>query len=266
MNGMNWPLGPRLPSSLKAKKFLASSRKYLFQPARILSVNQNVSTHHEKVTDLVGLHVKEVTAHTKSVMTLIALLGSRAVRVRETTRDPTVSAATQDVTLVTDQPELLGLRGSAATQDVTLATDQLALLGLTVSAATQDVTLATDQLALLGLTVSAATQDVTLATDQLALLGLTVSAATQDVTLATDQLGLLGQRGSAAIREEIHQIAQPGLHVSTQRIRQPMILPSPIQRSVTTARVTERIDPQLTSDLHAVRTPAAQVVLQSANL
>jgi hypothetical protein len=155
------------------------------------------------VTGRVGLRAKEVIVHIKSAMTLIALLGSRAVRVRETTRDPTVSAATQDVTL---------------------------------------------------------------ATDQLALLGLTVSAATQDVTLATGQLGLLGQRGSAAIREEIHQIAQPGLHVSTQRIRQPMILPSPIQRIVTTARVTERIDPQLTSDLHAVRIPVAQVVLQSANL
>jgi hypothetical protein len=254
---------------------------------KILSVNQNVSTHHEKVTDLVGLHVKEVTAHTKSAMTLIALLGSRAVRVREATRDPTVSVATQDVTLAIDQPELQDQKASAATQDATLATDQLGLLGQRASAATQDVTLATDQLGLqdqkasaatqdvtlatdrpelLGLTVSAATQDATLATDQPELLGLTVSAATQDATLATDQLGLLGQRGSAAIREEIHQIAQPGLHVSTQRIRQRIILPSPIQRIVTTARVTERIDPQLTSDLHAVRIPVAQVVLQSANL
>jgi hypothetical protein len=218
------------------------------------------------VTGRVGLHVKEVTAHTKSAMTLIALLGSRAVRVREITRDPTVSAATQDATIATDQLGLQDQKASAATQDATIATDQLGLQDQKASAATQDATLATDQLALLGLTVSAATQDATLATDPPELLGLTVSAATQDATLATDQLGLLGQRGSAAIREEIHQIAQPGLHVSTQRIRQPMILASPIQRIVTTVRVTERIDPQLTSDLHVVRIPVAQVVLQSANL
>jgi hypothetical protein len=155
------------------------------------------------VTDLVGLRVKEVTAHTRSAMTLVALPGSRAVRVREATRDPTVSAATQDVTLAIDQPELLGL---------------------------------------------------------------TVSAATQDATLATDQLALLGLRASAATREEIRQIVQPGLRVSTQRIRQRIVPPNLIQRIVTTARVTERIDPQLTSDLHAVRIPVAQVVLQNANL
>jgi hypothetical protein len=218
------------------------------------------------VTGRVGLRVKEVTAHTKSAMTLVALLGSRAVRVRETTRDPTVSAATQDATLATDQLALLGLTVSAATQDVTLATDQPELLGLTVSAATQDVTLATDQPELQDQKASAATQGVTLATDQPELQDQKASAATQGVTLATDQPELQDQKASAAIREGIHQIAQPGLHVSTQRIRQPIILPSPIQRIVTTARVTERIDPQLTSDLHAVRIPVAQVVLQSANL
>jgi hypothetical protein len=247
MNGMNWPLGPRLPSSLKAKRCLASSRRFPFRPVKILSASQNANTHHEKVTDLVGLHVKEVTAHTKSAMTLIALLGSRAVRVSEAIRALTASAATQDETLVTDQPELLGLTASAATQDATLATDQPELLGLTVSAATQDETLVTDQLDLLGLTASAATQDETLVTDQLDLLGLTASAATH---------------------EEIHLIAPPDPRDSTPRTLQvqQMAPTSRIQRIATTARVTGPIGLQLTSAPRAVRIPVARVVLQRENM
>jgi hypothetical protein len=212
--------------SLKAKRYLASSRKFPFLPARILSANQNVSTHHEKVTDLVGLHVKGVTAHTKSAMTLIVLLGSRAVRVSEAIRVLTASAVTQDVTLVTDQPELLGLTANAVTQDVTLVTDQVELLGPTANAVTQDETLATDQLDLPGLTASAATHE--------------------EIHLIAPP----GPRDSTPRTLQLQQMAQT----------------SRIQRIATTARVTGPIGLQLTSAPRAVRIPVARVVLQRENL